>query len=399
MGALIASDGGIPDLVVIRRVSGVCQAALSVGGVDASLSSAPYFTAHTYSLDSMTPTAPRMDLPNPFTPPKGRGVFDARRSKAKPGSALEAAGALAARGWNDPAPYPFTIAKATPTTGSEHLVVPVGSHHVGVFSIATGLMTKVFYLPGVDEKHGHLSSLKVMDSPHPNATGPGSATRSLLAVATTTGSKIHVYALDESAAQIVGVDFGRAEITKRVVPIPLVGNKKFKGDLTTDEESIDASSADSDSSDADSEDESPPRNVCIRLQGMTTRAALLDEAEWKELIRDTKDVCSDFGKVVSMFAPRPVAHSDPRRDPEGVGELFTRFDTVAGALKAKNALNNREFDGNLVTANFISVEKFEAVRKAADKAETDLKAKNKRNDTRMRQYTSSSRERFSEKKT
>jgi hypothetical protein len=63
-----------------------------VGGVDAALSATPFFTAHTYSLDSMTPTAPRMDLPNPFQPPKGRGALDARRCKAKPGEALTQAG-------------------------------------------------------------------------------------------------------------------------------------------------------------------------------------------------------------------------------------------------------------------------------------------------------------------
>ena len=92
VGALIASDGGIPDLVIIRRVSGICASALAVGGVDAALSATPFFTAHTYSLDSMTPTAPRMDLPNPFQPPKGRGALDARRCKAKPGEALTQAG-------------------------------------------------------------------------------------------------------------------------------------------------------------------------------------------------------------------------------------------------------------------------------------------------------------------
>jgi hypothetical protein len=51
-------------------------------------------------------------------------------------------------------------------------VVPVGSAHVGVFSIATGLMTRSFDLPGVPEKDGHLSSLKVMDSPHPRYVFP-----------------------------------------------------------------------------------------------------------------------------------------------------------------------------------------------------------------------------------
>ena len=189
VGAVIASDGGIPDLVVIRRVSGVCAAALKAGGADAALASAPYFTAHTYSLDSMEPTAPRMDMPNPFLPPKGRGALDAKRSRAKPGAALEQAGALAARGWTDPAPYPFALAKSTPATGSEHLVVPTGSKHVGVFSIATGAMCRDFDLPGVPEKEGHLSAIKVFDSPHPTSCGRASLTTRCLRLPPRTAPK------------------------------------------------------------------------------------------------------------------------------------------------------------------------------------------------------------------
>ena len=271
VGAVIASDGGIPDLVVIRRVSGVCAAALKAGGADAALASAPYFTAHTYSLDSMEPTAPRMDMPSPFLPPKGRGALDAKRSRAKPGAALEQAGALAARGWTDPAPYPFALAKSTPATGSEHLVVPTGSKHVGVFSIATGAMCRDFDLPGVPEKEGHLSAIKVFDSPHPTSCGRGSLTRSLLAVATTNGAKIWVYALDESAAQILGVDTARATIKKAPVPTPRVGRRGRERRVTHAESESESASSDSDS---ESDETSENARVCVRLRGMTTRRAL-----------------------------------------------------------------------------------------------------------------------------
>jgi hypothetical protein len=276
VGAIVASEGGIPDLVVIRRVSGICAAALKAGGADAALASAPYFTAHAYSLDSMTPTAPRMDMPNPFLPPKGRGPLDAKRCRAKPGAALDQAGALAAKGWKDPAPYPFALLKAAPATGSEHLVVPTGARHVGVFSIATGALTRDFALPGVPEKEGHLSALKVFDSPHPTGAGRESLTRSLLAAATTNGAKIFVFALDESAAQILGVDFARAEIAKAPAPTPRVGRRARRvtyGDDEWDSESDSESDSDSDS---DSDDEA--KHVCVRLRGMTTRRALQDPA-------------------------------------------------------------------------------------------------------------------------
>ena len=385
VGAVIASDGGIPDLVVIRRVSGVCAAALKAGGADAALASAPYFTAHTYSLDSMEPTAPRMDMPSPFLPPKGRGALDAKRSRAKPGAALEQAGALAARGWTDPAPYPFALAKSTPATGSEHLVVPTGSKHVGVFSIATGAMCRDFDLPGVPEKEGHLSAIKVFDSPHPTSCGRGSLTRSLLAVATTNGAKIWVYALDESAAQILGVDTARATIKKAPVPTPRVGRRGRERRVTRAESESESASSDSD---AESDETSENARVCVRLRGMTTRRALQDAAEARELVRDTREVCSDFGKVVSVFAPRPHPGGDPSLDPAGVGELYLRFDATAGAAAARAALDGREYDGNVVRASFVSTAAFEKTQKRAARAEEkNAPAK----------YKSSSRARAAEK--
>jgi splicing factor U2AF subunit len=389
VGAVIASDGGIPDLVVIRRVSGVCAAALKAGGADAALASAPYFTAHTYSLDSMDPTAPRMDMPSPFLPPKGRGALDAKRSRAKPGAALEQAGALAARGWTDPAPYPFALAKSTPATGSEHLVVPTGAKHVGVFSIATGAMCRDFALPGVPEKEGHLSAIKVFDSPHPTSCGRGSLTRSLLAVATTNGAKIWVYALDESAAQILGVDSARATIKKAPVPTPRVGRRGRERRVTLAESESESASSDSDSESAfESDETSENARACVRLRGMTTRRALQDASEARELVRDTREVCSDFGKVVSVFAPRPHPGGDPSLDPAGVGELYLRFDAAAGAAAARAALDGREFDGNVVRASFMSTALFEKTQKRAARAEEkNAPAK----------YKSSSRARAAEK--
>jgi hypothetical protein len=71
---------------VIRRVSGLPAAALKVGGIDAAAAAVPYFTAHTYSLATMAPTLPRMDLPNPFLAPPGKGpaAAAAAASRKKP---------------------------------------------------------------------------------------------------------------------------------------------------------------------------------------------------------------------------------------------------------------------------------------------------------------------------
>ena len=44
VGACVAAESGQPDLLVIRRVSGLPAAALKVGGVDAATATVPYFT-------------------------------------------------------------------------------------------------------------------------------------------------------------------------------------------------------------------------------------------------------------------------------------------------------------------------------------------------------------------
>lgn len=127
-------------------------------------------------------------------------------------------------------------------------------------------------------------------------------------------------------------------------------------------------------------------SACVRLRGMTTRAALLDDAEARELVRDTRDVCSDFGKVAHIFAPRPGP--DPARDPPGVGELFLRFETRASAAVARKALDRREFDGNVVRASFVAAADFEATRARAERAEAERA---------QAKYKSSSRARAAEK--
>ena len=110
------------------------------------------------------------------------------------------------------------------------------------------------------------------------------------------------------------------------------------------------------------------------------------DAEARELVRDTRDVCSDFGKVAHIFAPRPGP--DPARDPPGVGELFLRFETRASAAVARKALDRREFDGNVVRASFVAAADFEATRARAERAEAERA---------QAKYKSSSRARAAEK--
>jgi len=231
VGACIIADSGQPDLLVIRRVSGLAAAALQAGGIDAATSAVPYFTAHCYSLDSMTPTVPRMDLPNPFAAPAGKGPAATAKARGeKPRKNALSAGEEAreaARGWADPAPYPFVLASATPSLGSEHLIVPVGAAHIGIFSLATGLMAHDLELPGIPPGE-RLAVMALTANPGSNSAGAGSgelgamAIRSLLVVATAGGKDggkaVRVYALNEGAAQIVRVDASRAEVARSLPP-------------------------------------------------------------------------------------------------------------------------------------------------------------------------------------
>ena len=232
VGAAIADSGGVPDLIVVRRISGLPRAAAAAGGIDAAMAAVPYFTAHAYSLDDMRPTAPRCDMPNPFAPPKGRGG-DAKQgagsAKAKTPEDLERALEKAARGFGDPAPYPFALLKATPSLGTEHLVAPIGAGAIGVFSLATGAMVADAELPGMPSGE-HVAELRVLhDYHHPGAAAsekgegpggggaaPGVNSRCLLAVAGSGGGRVRLYALDEGKAQITRVMRRREETARGV---------------------------------------------------------------------------------------------------------------------------------------------------------------------------------------
>ena len=134
----------------------------------------------------------------------------------------------AARGFGDPAPYPFALLKATPSLGTEHLVAPIGAGAIGVFSLATGAMVADAELPGMPSGE-HVAELRVLhDYHHPGAAAsekgegpggggaPGVNSRCLLAVAGSGGGRVRLYALDEGKAQITRVMRRREETARGV---------------------------------------------------------------------------------------------------------------------------------------------------------------------------------------
>ena len=179
------------------------------------------------------------------------------------------------KGWKDPAPYPFVLAGVTPSLGTEHLIVPAGAGHLGVFSLASGLMVHSFNLPGVG--NDDIAAMTTLRNPNPTgevssafvptkgaAGGVGASVRALLAVATSSYKGVRIYALDEGAAQVARVMDTRAEVARMIGPPDRKKKKKKKagavkegvdgeGEYPSSDDSGDESDTeDSSSSDSDS---------------------------------------------------------------------------------------------------------------------------------------------------
>ena len=144
------------------------------------------------------------------------------------------------KGWKDPAPYPFVLAGVTPSLGTEHLIVPAGAGHLGVFSLASGLMVHSFNLPGVG--NDDIAAMTTLRNPNPTgevssafvptkgaAGGVGASVRALLAVATSSYKGVRIYALDEGAAQVARVMDTRAEVARMIGPPDRKKKKKKAG--------------------------------------------------------------------------------------------------------------------------------------------------------------------------
>ena len=87
-----------------------------------------------------------------------------------------------------------------------------------------------------------------------------------------------------------------------------------------------------------------PPTACLRLEGMITEEMLGDD-EYDDLLADIKEECEKHGAVAEVKIPR-------KGEPE-VGLCFVRFEQVQASVLAKDALHNRQFDGNTVKASFI----------------------------------------------
>ena len=84
---------------------------------------------------------------------------------------------------------------------------------------------------------------------------------------------------------------------------------------------------------------------CLQLDGMLSQEMLNDDAEYAEVLDDIKTECEGVGGAVqAVVMPRTGPHATL---------CFVTFGEVASAAKARESLDNRQFDGNTVKASFI----------------------------------------------
>eukprot|EP00612_Vaucheria_litorea_P005740 CAMPEP_0171461418 /NCGR_PEP_ID=MMETSP0945-20130129/5875_1 /TAXON_ID=109269 /ORGANISM="Vaucheria litorea, Strain CCMP2940" /LENGTH=793 /DNA_ID=CAMNT_0011987763 /DNA_START=19 /DNA_END=2396 /DNA_ORIENTATION=+ len=96
--------------------------------------------------------------------------------------------------------------------------------------------------------------------------------------------------------------------------------------------------------------------VC--LNGMVTVNDLKDDAEYKDILSDVKEECSQFGTVRNVVIPRP--NENGQTEVPGLGDIFIEFESKDGAATCIKGLEGRTFGGNVVKARYYPRHHFEA---------------------------------------
>jgi len=97
----------------------------------------------------------------------------------------------------------------------------------------------------------------------------------------------------------------------------------------------------------------PPSPVAtsrvVRLKNMLTSDDLASDAEYAEVVEDTRDECGQFGLLKSVAVPR---------DGPGATMIFLEYASIDDASKAIQGLAGRTFDGRRVEAESFDEDKF-----------------------------------------
>lgn len=88
----------------------------------------------------------------------------------------------------------------------------------------------------------------------------------------------------------------------------------------------------------------------VELQNMLSSEDLVNEAEYNDLLEDTREECQQFGQLLNVYIPKA---GQP-----GETKIFLEFASTDDASKAIKGLEGRTFDGKRVQATFFDEAKF-----------------------------------------
>lgn len=94
------------------------------------------------------------------------------------------------------------------------------------------------------------------------------------------------------------------------------------------------------------------RTRVVQLCNMLNEDDLDDDAEYNDILEDTKEECSQYGQLISVIIPK--------KGLPGVGKIFLEYASSDDAARAVEGLQGRTFDGKLVQATFFDEAKFSA---------------------------------------
>lgn len=72
----------------------------------------------------------------------------------------------------------------------------------------------------------------------------------------------------------------------------------------------------------------------VRLSNMVTREDLLDDEEYSEIVEETREEVSKYGKLREVVVPKPSGEGVDK-DPPGVGLVFLFYEDAQSAERAR----------------------------------------------------------------
>jgi len=94
----------------------------------------------------------------------------------------------------------------------------------------------------------------------------------------------------------------------------------------------------------------PTRTLCLR--NLLSAEVMADPAEYAECVEDIRAEAASYGAIRAFLVPREGALAG--RPAGDLGKCFVQYEDVASAIKARDAMRGREFDGSVVSAELIS---------------------------------------------